>query len=118
MGMSYENLYKTEEVSFVARKYLYKEETNVFSYYIIKNILLYNYPAFLEWCNKNNINMLRFDKYDNNLNKFFEFIKKHYKNPIFLKDMLRMRKFLLKKRQEDEKNPLHETLRMTICELD
>lgn len=117
MGMSYENLYKTEEVSFVARKYLYKEETNVFSYYIIKNILLYNYPAFLEWCNKNNINMLRFDKYDNNLNKFFEFIKKHYKNPIFLKDMQRMRKFLLKKRQEDEKNPLHETLRMTICEL-
>ena len=35
MGISYENLYKTEEVSFVARKYLYKEETNVFSYYII-----------------------------------------------------------------------------------
>jgi len=118
MGMSYENLYKTEEVSFVARKYLYKEETNVFSYYIIKNVLLYNYPLFLEWCDKNNINMLRFDKYDNNLNKFFEFIKKHYKNPLFLRDMRRMRKFLLLKRQEDEKNPLHETLRMTICEFE
>jgi len=118
MGISYENLYKTEEVSFVARKYLYKEETNVFSYYIIKNILLYNYPAFLEWCDRHNINMLRFDKYDNNLNKFFEFVRKHYKNPTFLRDMKRMRDFLLEKKREEEKHPLHETLRMTICELD
>ena len=118
MGISYENLYKTEEVSFVARKYLYKEETNVFSYYIIKNILLYNYPAFLEWCDRHNINMLRFDKYDNNLNKFFEFVRKHYKKPTFLRDMKRMRDFLLEKKREEEKHPLHETLRMTICELD
>ena len=118
MGMRYENLYKTEEVSFVARKYLYKEETNVFSYYIIKNILLYNYPAFLEWCDRHNINMLRFDKYDNNLNKFFEFVRRHYKNPAFLRDMRDMRDFLLRKRRKEAKHPLHETLRMTICELD
>lgn len=118
MGMSYGNLYKDEEVSFVARKYLYKEETNVFSYYIIKNILLYNYPAFLEWCDRNNINMLRFDKYDNNLNKFYEFVRKHYKNPSFISDMARMRGFLLKKRGDEEKHPLHETLRMTISELE
>ena len=76
MGMSYKDLYENDNVSQIARKYLYKEKTNVFSYYIIKNLLLYHYSSFLEWCNNHNINTLRFDKYDNNLNKFFDFIRR------------------------------------------
>ena len=118
MGMNYNNLYLPGEVSFVARKYLYKEDTNVFAYYILKNILLYNYVSFLEWCDKHNINMMRFDKYDNNMNKFYDFVSKKYDDPKFILDMTEMRKFLLKSRRENNKHPIQETLRMTICEME
>jgi hypothetical protein len=117
MGLSYKHLYEKNEISDVARKYLYKERTNVFSYYIAKNILLYNYGLFLQWCDKNNINTLRFDKYDNNLNKFFHFIQSNYKDERFIEDYNNMRVFAVRNKKKEECKPLFETLRMTICEL-
>ena len=35
--------------------HLYEEKTNVFAYYILKTILLYNYDEFIELCDKENI---------------------------------------------------------------
>jgi len=114
MGISYKDLYETDSVSLIARKYLYKEKTNVFSYYIIKNLLLYNYPAFLKWCNTNNINTLRFDKYDNNLNKFYNFIHKKYKSDKYLDDIKNMKlQFGLEKNKNKK---IFLTMRMTLCE--
>ena len=118
MGISYKHLFEKNEISEVARRYLYKEETNVFSYYIIKCILLYNYDAFLKWCETNNINTLRFDRYDNNLNKLYSFIESHYNNPSFLADYKKMRTFFVKNKSNKQAKPLFETMRMTICELD
>ena len=118
MGITYQHLFEKNEISDVARRYLYKEETNVFSYYIIKCILLYNYDAFLKWCEKNNINTLRFDKYDNNLNKFYSFIESHYNNPLFLADYKKMRRFVVKNKSNKQMAQLFNTTRMTICELD
>ena len=100
MGISYKNLYEKNECSTTARKYLYKEDTNVFAYYIIKNILLYHYTDFLDWCEKNNINTIRFDRYDNNLNKFFIFIDKKYKNKGFLDNIDKMQTFYLKTKKK------------------
>ena len=34
----------------------YKENTPVFSYYIIKSILLFHFNEFIGWCNENNSN--------------------------------------------------------------
>jgi len=118
MGITYQHLFEKNEISDVARRYLYKEETNVFSYYIVKCILLYNYDAFLKWCEKNNINTLRFDKYDNNLNKFYSFIESHYNNPLFLADYKKMRRFVVKNKSNKQMAQLFNTTRMTICELD
>ena len=118
MGISYQHLFEKNEISDVARCYLYKENTNVFSYYIVKCILLYNYNAFLAWCEQNNINTLRFDKYENNLNKFYTFIKSHYNNPLFLADYKKMRMFFLKNKSNKQMGELFNTMRMTICELD
>ena len=114
MGISYKDLYENSSVSQIARKYLYKEKTNVFSYYIIKNLLLYHYSSFLKWCNNNNINTLRFDKYDNNLNKFYTFIQQRYKDNEYLNDIKSMRlHFGLKKKN---KKKIYDTMRMTLCE--
>ena len=118
MGISYQHLFEKNEISDVARRYLYKEKTNVFSYYILKCILLYNYDAFLKWCEKNNINTLRFDKYDNNMNKFYSFIESHYNNPSFLADYKKMRTFYIKNKSSKQMSRLFNTTRMTICELD
>ena len=118
MGVSYQHLFEKNEISDVARRYLYKENTNVFSYYIIKCILLYNYDAFLKWCEKNNINTLRFDRYDNNMNKFYSFIESHYNNPLFLADYRKMRTFYIKNKSNKQMARLFDTMRMTICELD
>ena len=118
MSITYQHLFEKNEISDVARRYLYKEETNVFSYYIIKCILLYNYDAFLKWCEKNNINTLRFDKYDNNLNKFYSFIESHYNNPLFLADYKKMHRFVVKNKSNKQMAQLFNTTRMTICELD
>ena len=118
MGISYKNLYEKTECSATARKYLYKEDTNVFAYYIIKNILLYHYTDFLDWCEKNNINTLRFDRYDNNLNKFFIFIDKKYKDKGFLVDIDKMQTFHRKMRKKPNYKNLLNTTRMTICEME
>jgi len=118
MGISYKHLYERNEIGDVARKYLYKENTNVFSYYIIKNILMYNYGSFLQWCDQNNINTLRFDRYDNNLNKLYTFIQSNYKNPRFIEDYYKMRAFSVTHRKKKECDPLFKTMRMSLCELE
>ena len=118
MGISYNNLYEKTECSATARKYLYKEDTNVFAYYVIKNILLYHYTDFLDWCDKNNINTLRFDRYDNNLNKFFLFLEKKYKDPKFLVDIGNMQTFHFKTKKNGNYKNLLNTTRMTICEME
>lgn len=120
MGLRYTNLIENDEISNSFKKILYKEETNVFSYYVLKCVLLYQSDAFLKWCFENNPTILNFDKNPVTLKKFGLFIKKHYndKNMIkSLKDMeivyLRMRGSYVKPNKDFVTN----TSRMTVCEL-
>jgi hypothetical protein len=83
MGLQYQDLYSSSENSIIARKTLYKERTNVLSYYILKTILLFYYPEFLSFNNPKNI--FQFEKTQENQLRFVEFIKKKYKNRDFLK---------------------------------
>lgn len=66
----------------------YKEETNVFSYFILKNVLFYFINDFLEWMVKKNKGSLQFDI--GNLQSFFLFIKSHYNNRQLLFDFFDM----------------------------
>lgn len=69
----------------------YKENTNVFCYYILKTILLYNYTNFIHFCiknNKTNKNILDFDKDSNNgIILFDKLIDKLYKDENYLNDI-------------------------------
>ena len=60
------------------RKNLYREDTNVFSYYILTAILLNDYYGFMRWCEKNNIGFIRFNSTEKNLRDFGELIKDLY----------------------------------------
>ena len=88
----------------------YKENTNVLSYYVLKNILLNNYNEFLEWCDQNNTNTFQFVKTEEHLQMFYKFIEKHYKT----KDMLELINHAEKLKSIDPF--ICKSMRMTCCE--
>ena len=119
MSLNYKYLYKNDEISRGLRKVLYKEDTNVLCYYIIKTILLFFNDEFLEWCMLHNNNILKFNKTEHNLTQFYEFIKDKYNNKFFLKAIDNMQLFYIKYRGPTlmkNNKILTTTSRMTICE--
>lgn len=108
MGLTYADLYSKSTIS---KNALYKEKSNILSYYIISTILLYNYQDLLVWCHTNNENMLCFKKTHRNLNSFCKFIEIHYRKPSFLE---RIQDSSYKK---NNSRTMLVTMRMTVCEL-
>ena len=120
MGLNYKNLFSNDSVSNGVRRYLFKEKSNVFAYYIIKNLLLYFNVDFLIWCKQHNNNLLSFNKNSSTLNSFLRFIDEKHQNKTFLKDIEKMHTFLKKQqgnRAEPKHNKLTKTMRMSLCEL-
>jgi N-glycosylase/DNA lyase len=103
------------------RKTLYKEDTNVLSYYVLTLVLMNNYQDFLSWCNINNIAILNFKKTTKNLDEFCKFIEKKYKTKNMLEGVECTEKLLhvVKNSKRKQKDMLYllKNLRMTICEL-
>ncbi len=126
MGLKYKDLYSKNSVSELARKKLYREKSNVLSYYIIKTVMLNTYPDFLQWCEKNNgKSLLQFKKTERNLASFCDFIEKFYKTPSMLNNVKCAEKYLDEYRENNLENYsadrsvdyLLNNMRMTICEL-
>jgi hypothetical protein len=118
MGLSYQDLYSKSKHSVIVRENLYKENTNVLSYYIIKCVLMNNYQGFLGWCHKNNLSLINFKKTIGNQNHFCRFIEKNYKIQSMLNGIheLHILHSKLKKKKGNHKFILS-NLRMSICEL-
>jgi hypothetical protein len=78
MGISYDSLPGFRN---------YKENTNIFSYYILKTVLLYNYDDFIDLCATNNTNLIKWQTTKSNSARFCKFIKKYFRTREFLKDV-------------------------------
>ena len=120
MGLNYYSLYTKNQYTDMVRRTLYKENTNVLSYYIIKLILLNNYQGFLSWCNTNNFSLLQFKKTTSNQAEFIRFIEKNYKTKSMLEGIECMETFLHKimhSKSSKQSKHLLNTMRMTICEM-
>lgn len=118
MGLSYADLYSNSKHSAIVRENLYKENSNILSYYILKTILLDNYQSFLYWCNTNNLSLLNFKKTIGNLNEFCIFIKKNYKKKHTLDNVNNTQLFLSKiKSKKGNYKYVLSNMRMSICEL-
>jgi hypothetical protein len=121
MGLTYKDIYKKNVISENMRKTMYKEDTNVLSYYVITLILLNNYQDFILWCNINNIEILNFKKTTKNLDEFCKFIEKKYKTKNILEGVECTEKLLyrVKKSKKKQKDMIYllQNLRMTICEM-
>ena len=133
MGLSYKDLYSMTPQSIILRENLYKEDSNILSYYVIKLVLLNNYQGFLSWCDTNNTSLLQFKQTTQNQKDFCTFIEKNYKNKPFLESVKcteriinsvkvvkgqekvkGQNKILLKNDQIDF---ILKNMRMSICEL-
>lgn len=124
MGLKYKDLYSKTRLSSAMRDTLYKEHTNVLSYYVINTILLNNYQGLLSWCDSNNLSLLQFKKTITNQKELCQFIEKNYKTKEFsdgvacseklVKKLVGMKK---KHSESEELNFLMNNMRMTICEL-
>jgi hypothetical protein len=101
MGLSYKSLSCNDMGSgAVLLRKKYREDSAVFSYYIIKSILLFYIDEFSEWCNEYNENTLRFageSKTQNAIVSFCDFIKKHHMGDEFLKEIDETEKQLSRK---------------------
>jgi hypothetical protein len=120
MGLTYKDLYSKSSHSKMLRETLYKENTNVLSYYVIKTILINNYQGLLFWCKKNNLSLLQFKKTSSNQDEFCKFIEKNYKTTTMLEGIENSQKFLnilySNNKKVNDKYILN-NLRMSICEL-
>ena len=120
MGLKYVELFNVE--SKAEKKALYKENTNVFAYYVMKTVILFFNDEFL-------INNLRttntYIYFPGNeieaLNGFYKFITKYYNNTKLLKEIQIMEKLYLnfkdiqRNKSKNNKNKiLANTMRMTI----
>ena len=119
MGLSYNYLHENSDIGKQARRYLYKEKTNIFAYYIVKMILLFNNYYFIMWCKRNNTNIMNFNKNKRNLNKFYNFIANHYKEKGLLDALSNVTEEMriLKHKNILHKNHMFKNMRMTIIEL-
>lgn len=125
LGISYQNLYETDNGSHIARENLYKEKTNVFAYYIVTAFLLDNYVNVMNWCNKNNLSCFKFNNSQRNLDLFYNLIENSYKRNEFLKNLMCVSNYASKlnkktnknnKLENNEINNIFKTTRMTIME--
>lgn len=124
MGLTYVDLISNSPQAQSLRETLYKEDSNVLSYYIITTILMNNYQGFLSWCNTNNLSLLQFKKTTNNITEFCKFIEKNYKTRSLIESVDCMQQFLLTiknsktgKRSVKLLDYILNNMRMTVCEL-
>ena len=112
----YNNLYENTSKAESFRKF-YKEKSNVFSYYILKFILLYNIDDTFIWIYRNN-NIIQFNKNQQNFNDLYELINILKSNPSMIEDINKMKTkyYDLKKKYRNDKFVLN-TMRMSLFEL-
>jgi hypothetical protein len=115
LGLKYRELYETTKHATLMRNEKYKENTHVFSYYILKCIIMFYYNDFIEWCVKNNNSSIQFTKTQENIYQLFNFVKEKYNTVEYLRTIEIFENWLSKKENQNGKMEL-KTMRMSISE--
>ncbi len=117
MNLTYEDLIGTDDRSKIKRMRFYKEETNVFAYYVLTMILMSNYSNFLEWCITNNMNTIKLSSSTNSQDSLMNYFKEIYKSKQFLDILTCMTSIYNLKLLEKKNKRLMNTTRMTIVDI-
>ena len=116
MGMEYKDIIDIKNEESVRLRSLYKEDSNVFAYYILTAIFMNNYYYFLLWCAKNNSNIFRFSRAEYVVKKFKDFIQLQKDDPSLLKAIDGLLPVRNNKRDRKKKFLLY-TSRMSAVEI-
>jgi hypothetical protein len=112
-GLTYEDIIGSKEK--VSK--IYKEETPLFSYYVVKSILIFFANDFAEWTMIHNRGSFNFQKTQQNVDAYIQFIQKHSISPKYTKTIKMVEECLNKSQRPDLKNePALNTMRMTLHE--
>jgi hypothetical protein len=125
MGLKYSDLHLKTKKATLARDNLYRENTNIFSYYVLTALLLVNYGNFLEWCSNNNGigGTMSFHKTESNTILFAKMITDMHIDPTTISNIreIGMKKcfnrILGANGLPNDSNWISETMRMTVCEM-
>lgn len=84
-GLRYRDILKTKETN--NKLLTYKEKSNVFQYYILTSLFMYNFDKVMEWMLHNNENVLNFKKDERSVVVFIYFINEIYKSKSFIDNL-------------------------------
>jgi len=119
MGINYAVLTDGSESSKQIVTSFYRENTNVFAYYVLTSILLNNYRDFLTWCATHNGAGLNIFKVKATQSEFVNFIKLCYKKSELLAQIVETEKKVVRDYKKAATNRvLLKTMRMTIIGFD
>ena len=115
MRLNYKQLISKDEISISLKKLYYKEESNIFAYYVVKMVLLYYNEEFLMWCKKNNKEIIfNFKKNTKNIYLFWDFIYEKMQSKELIEKMEKMEEHYSIVKGKD----LLSNLRMTITSIE
>ena len=120
--LTYYNINYTDLFSNSKTLHLYDENTPVFSYFIIKTILFFNFNKFFAWCIQNNSNVFDFECNNKNKNNnkltcnkkiklFCNFIIQNYKDINLIYNLTKLQQFFI---NTNNNNFIFKTLRFSI----
>lgn len=117
MGLTYTDLYSISGEQI--RNTLYKEKSNILSYYIITTVLMHNYESFLSWCDTRHYGILQFKKSLGNMTDFCDFVSKNYKTKSLLNAIHCTEEYFIHLSTQKMKDLpfILNNMRMTICEM-
>ena len=119
MGINYAVLTDGSESSKQIVTSFYRENTNVFAYYVLTSVLLNNYSDFLTWCATHNGGGLNIFKVKVIQSEFVNFIKLCYKKSDLLAQIVETEKKVVRDYKKAATNRvLLKTMRMTIIGFD
>ena len=119
MGINYAVLTDGSESSKQIVTSFYRENTNVFAYYVLTSVLLNNYRDFLTWCATHNGGGLNIFKVKATQSEFVNFIKLCYKKSDLLSQIVETEKKVVRDYKKAATNRvLLKTMRMTIIGFD
>jgi len=107
--LKYSNISLTNNINNIN----YTENTPIFSYFILKSMLLFNINQFLEWCSINNTNYLQFNT--KNINSLYQLIPLLYNNKLFITSIKQINSYLNENNNYNNYN--FNNLRFSINEL-
>jgi hypothetical protein len=117
MGLSYEDIISDNITKKSKSLSLYKEDTNVFAYHILKSVWLFNTEDMLLWFDKYNNELIFSKKDDKYVIDLLKKTKKFYRIKEYIKNIKFIEKLFHSIKNDGDYKELINSLRMTIVEV-